>query len=166
VVILGWFLNTFEIVFTQKIQQMDSLSYFSFVIILLKVTFHLELHMFLVRPTFNHDQAFKQSSSHYSGGRLYQLTSRTLCFQFRDIFATRLSPHQFKIAIKGNCETIIVHDIKCTLNLHSNWGVSVCLNVHKILSPTIFWVIFGIKYHIMWYEMFSNENLKLQYCNE
>jgi hypothetical protein len=31
VILLGWFLNTFEIVFTQMIQRMDSLSYFNFV---------------------------------------------------------------------------------------------------------------------------------------
>jgi hypothetical protein len=37
--------------FTHKIQQMDSFSYFNFVFILLKVTFHFELHVFLVWPT-------------------------------------------------------------------------------------------------------------------
>ncbi len=38
--------------FTHKIQQMDSFSYFNFVFILLKVTFHFELHVLLVWPTF------------------------------------------------------------------------------------------------------------------
>jgi hypothetical protein len=36
------------------------------------------------------------------------------------------------------------------------------MGVEKILSHTIFCVVFGIKYHLMWYEMFSNE---FQNCN-
>jgi hypothetical protein len=51
-VLLGRFFNTFGIVFTQKIQQVDPLSYFDFVLTLHKVTFHLELHMLLEWPTF------------------------------------------------------------------------------------------------------------------
>jgi hypothetical protein len=34
---LGWFLNTFKIVFTQKIQRMDSLNFFSFFFHIVKV---------------------------------------------------------------------------------------------------------------------------------
>jgi hypothetical protein len=44
--------NTFNIVFTQKIQQMDSCNYFNFVLILSKVILHLELHVSLARPAF------------------------------------------------------------------------------------------------------------------
>jgi len=50
--LFGMVFEHLRIVFTQKIQQMDSLNYFNFVLILLKVTIHLELHMSLVRPTF------------------------------------------------------------------------------------------------------------------
>jgi hypothetical protein len=69
-VLLGWFLNTFEIVFTQNIQQMDSHNYFNFVIILHKVRFHVELHISLGSPPFNHNQAFKWSSFHYHKGKV------------------------------------------------------------------------------------------------
>jgi hypothetical protein len=48
---------------------------------------------------------------------LYRFTSHVLCFQFCNIFATRLSPHQFEVATKGECEAII-HGIKCTLDFH------------------------------------------------
>jgi hypothetical protein len=49
-VFLEWFFNTFKIVFTQKIQRMDSFIYFNFFsFILLRVTFHLELRMFLMQ---------------------------------------------------------------------------------------------------------------------
>jgi hypothetical protein len=50
---------------------------------------------------------------------LYRLTSYILCLQFRNAFATHFSPHQFKIATKGERETII-HGIQCTLDLHPN----------------------------------------------
>ncbi len=53
------------------------------------------------------------------GKSLYQLTS---CLQFNETFLTHFSPHQFGIAIKGGCETVI-HGIKCTLYLHPNWVV-------------------------------------------
>ncbi len=35
-----------------------------------------------------------------------------------DTLVTHFSLHQFKIAIKNTCE-ILIHDIKCTLELHS-----------------------------------------------
>jgi len=50
------------------------------------------------------------------GETLCRLTSQTLCLHFWDAFATHLSPHQFEVATKGECETII-HGIKCTLDL-------------------------------------------------
>jgi hypothetical protein len=56
------------------------------------------------------------------GETLYQLTSHTLCLQFCDSFAIHFSPHQFKVATKGNCE-IIVHNIKCTLDFHLGWVI-------------------------------------------
>jgi hypothetical protein len=48
----GMVFQHLQIIFTQKIQQVDSFNYFNFVFIFLKVTFHLELHMFLAWPTF------------------------------------------------------------------------------------------------------------------
>jgi len=56
------------------------------------------------------------------GETLYQFINYTLCFQFYDAFATLISPHQFRVAIKGGCETVI-HDIRCTLDLHPDWVV-------------------------------------------
>jgi len=43
----GWFSNTFEIVYTHITLQMDSHNCFTFAIILLKVTFHVKLHISL-----------------------------------------------------------------------------------------------------------------------
>jgi hypothetical protein len=48
-IILGWFLNILKIIFTQKIQQMDSFNCFNFVFKSQKVTFHPNLHMYLER---------------------------------------------------------------------------------------------------------------------
>jgi len=48
---------------------------------------------------------------------LYPFTNHAFCFQFHEAFATHFSPHQFGVASKGGCETVI-HNIKCTLNLH------------------------------------------------
>jgi hypothetical protein len=50
---------------------------------------------------------------------LYWFTKHILCLQFCDAFATHLFSHQFGVASKGGCE-IIIHGIKCTLNLHPN----------------------------------------------
>ncbi len=56
------------------------------------------------------------------GETLYRFTSHILCIQFYEIFATHFSPHQFWVVIKNVCETII-HNIKCTLELHPNWVI-------------------------------------------
>jgi hypothetical protein len=50
VVLLGWFLNTFGIVFTLNILQNNSLNYSNFVFILRLATFHPKLHMSLEWP--------------------------------------------------------------------------------------------------------------------
>jgi hypothetical protein len=50
-VILGWFLKNFEIIFSQKIMWVDFRNCFNFLFILDKVTFHIELHMSLEQPT-------------------------------------------------------------------------------------------------------------------
>jgi hypothetical protein len=74
-------------------------------------------------PLLNHDQAFRWSSSHFVVGEtLYRLKSRVLCLQFHEAFTTHFSPHQFGVTIKGGCE-IIIHGIKCTLDLHPIWVV-------------------------------------------
>jgi hypothetical protein len=52
----------------------------------------------------------------------YQLTSHVLCLQFYDTFATHLSLYQFKVTTKCDCE-MVIHGIKCTLDLHPNWVV-------------------------------------------
>jgi hypothetical protein len=53
---------------------------------------------------------------------LYQLTSCTLCFQFREAFATHFSPHQFGVVTKDDCEAIM-HDIRYSLNFHLDWVI-------------------------------------------
>jgi hypothetical protein len=70
----------------------------------------------------NHDQTFRWSSSFYNGGNIVSITSRFLCFKFHDAFTTHFSSHQFKVTMKGGCETVI-HGIRCTLDLHLNWVV-------------------------------------------
>ncbi len=52
VVLLGWFLNTFRIVFIVKIQLMDSFNCSNFVFILHRATIHPKLHVSLEWPTF------------------------------------------------------------------------------------------------------------------
>ncbi len=51
---------------------------------------------------------------------MYQLISYALCFQFFETFATHFSPCQFGVVTKCGCE-IIIHSIRCTLDLHPNW---------------------------------------------
>jgi hypothetical protein len=51
------------------------------------------------------------------GQAMYQLISRTLCFQLCDTFVTNFSPHQFGITTKGDYEKI-VHGIKYILNFY------------------------------------------------
>ncbi len=100
---------------------MDSLSFFGFVFILHKSHSTLNCMCFWSGPLFNHDQAFR-SLSHCSGGNKYEVTSHVLCFQFYDTFATHFSPHQFRVVTKGSYE-VVIHDIRCTLDLHPNWVV-------------------------------------------
>jgi hypothetical protein len=56
------------------------------------------------------------------GETLYRLTSRILLLQFCGALATHFSPHQFIIATEGECE-VVIHGIKCILDLHLNWVV-------------------------------------------
>jgi hypothetical protein len=58
---------------------------------------------FLRSLALNHDQAFRWNLSHCNGESLYQVTSCILCLQFRKVFTTHFSPHQFKVATKGGC---------------------------------------------------------------
>jgi hypothetical protein len=74
------------------------------------------------------------------GKTLYRLTSRVSCFQFCNAFATHFSPHQFEVVIKGGCETI-VHNIRCTLDLHTDWVV-LKLNVANAFNLVLRGVIF------------------------
>jgi hypothetical protein len=53
---------------------------------------------------------------------LYRFTSHIWCLQFHNTFATNFSPHQFGVATKDSYE-VVIHDIKCTLNLHSNYVI-------------------------------------------
>ncbi len=53
---------------------------------------------------------------------LYWFTNHALCFQFYDAFATHFFLHQFGVVMKDICE-VIIHDIKCTLNLHLDWVI-------------------------------------------
>jgi hypothetical protein len=53
------------------------------------------------------------------GETLYQFTSHILCLHFHDTFTTHLSTHQFDVATKGGRE-VVIHGIKCTLDLHLN----------------------------------------------
>ncbi len=120
--LLGWFLNTFEIVFTEKIQWMNSLNCFNFVLISQKVTFHLELHVLGMAHLLAMTWASSGVCPIIMGETLYHLTSYILCFHIRDTFATHFSLHQFGVATKGDCE-VVIHDIRCTMPLHLDWVV-------------------------------------------
>jgi hypothetical protein len=41
------------------------------------------------------------------GEAFYQLVSKVLCLQFHDAFIFHLSPYEFRVMIKGGCETMI-----------------------------------------------------------
>jgi hypothetical protein len=68
--LFGNFLNTFEIVFTQKIPQVDSHKIFNF------VSYHINSHSTLNctypwgSSPFSHNQAFRWNSSHYHKGNV------------------------------------------------------------------------------------------------
>jgi hypothetical protein len=69
----------------------------------------------------SHDQALRWNSSHHHRGNI-ALIHKLHCLQFCGNFTTHFSSHQFGIATRGGCETII-HGIKWTLNLHHKWVV-------------------------------------------
>jgi hypothetical protein len=73
-------------------------------------------------PFFNHDQVFKWNLPHYASGNIILIHKSHFMFQLCDAFVTHFSLHHFKVVIKGGCE-VVVHDIKCTLNLHTDWVV-------------------------------------------
>jgi hypothetical protein len=72
-VLLGWFLHTFGIVFTLKILQMDFHNCFNFIFIWHKVTFHVELPCLWSSPLLSHDEAFKWNSSHCHGENIISI---------------------------------------------------------------------------------------------
>jgi hypothetical protein len=74
------------------------------------------------------------------GKTLYWLTSHALCLQFYDAFLRHLSPHQFKVATKGDCE-VVVHGIKCTLYLYLDW-VIFQLDLANTFNSMLKWVMF------------------------
>jgi hypothetical protein len=71
---------------------------------------------------------------------LYRFTSHALCLQFRNAFATHFFPHEFGIATKGGCETVI-HGIQSNLDFHFNWVVFQ-LNVTNAFNLVLRGVIF------------------------
>jgi hypothetical protein len=103
-----------ETVFTLKIQQVDSLSMFSYCIRSLSTpnscVFGAACLLAMTKPS---DGICPIAV----GETLYQFTIYALCFQFHEAFATHFSSHQFRVSIKGGYETII-HGIRCTLDLH------------------------------------------------
>jgi hypothetical protein len=87
---------------------MDSFNYFNFVLILLKVTSHLEYaRVFGMAHFLTMTKPLSKIRLIIVGEALYQLASCALCIQFHNTFATHLSPHQFKITTKGSCEVVI-----------------------------------------------------------
>jgi hypothetical protein len=49
----------------------------------------------------------------------YWLVSKDLCLQFHDVFAFHLSPYQFGVVVKSDCE-VMVYGIWATMDAHSN----------------------------------------------
>ncbi len=111
VIFLGWFLNTFGIVFTLKIQRVDSLTCSNFVFILHRAKFlWLARLLAMTKPSGGVRPIAVEET-------LYWLTSYVLCFQFHETFVTHFSPHQFGVATKGGYE-VVIHSIRCILDLH------------------------------------------------
>jgi len=52
----------------------------------------------------------------------YRLIARTLFILFRDTFAKHFTPHQFGVATRGRCETM-VHSVQVMIDLHPYWVV-------------------------------------------
>jgi hypothetical protein len=92
---------------------------FNFVPILHKVTFRVKLHVLGEARLLTLTKPLCGFCPIVIGELLHQFTSYSLRLEFYNTFVTHFSPHQFEIANKGECETVI-HDIKCTLNLHAN----------------------------------------------
>jgi hypothetical protein len=87
---------------------LDSFNYFNFVLILLKVTSHLEYAcVFGTAHFLTMIKPLGKICPIIVGETLYQLTSCALCIQFHNTFVTHLSPHQFKVATKGGCEVVV-----------------------------------------------------------
>lgn len=93
IIILGWFLNFFEIILSQKIMWVDFSNCFNFLFILHKVKFHIECTCPWSNPLFSHDQTLRSNLSHCLGGNVVSIHKLGLCFQFCDDFATHFSSH-------------------------------------------------------------------------
>jgi len=105
VVLLGWFLNTFGIIFTLKIQWVDSFNYSNFFFILHRPHPPQIAHVLGVASLLTMTKP--------SGG-IHPIVVGEICLQFCEVFATHFSPHQFGVATKGGYEAII-HSITYTL---------------------------------------------------
>ncbi len=129
---MGWFVNTFETIFSQKILWMDFHNCFNFALILHKVTFHIKLRMSLGSPPFSHDQAFRWSLSLNCHGGNIVLTHKL----------------GFMLSIlRCLCNTFIP-----TQNWSSNqrwmWSNNPWYEVHLELSPQLGWSLIGCGKHL------------------
>jgi hypothetical protein len=67
-----------------------------------------------------HDKAYRWSSFHCSARNIIFTHKPSFMLSIPQQFCNTFLPHQFGAAIKGNYE-IVIHNIKCTLDLHPNW---------------------------------------------
>jgi hypothetical protein len=95
---------------------------------------------FLNDLPFSHDKAFRWSLSHYSGGIIILIHKLRFMSSILLDFCNTFFPHQFGVATKGGCESII-HDIKCIVDLHPDWLVfqlDVANAFNSVLRKVIF----------------------------
>jgi hypothetical protein len=121
-VLLGWFLNTFRIFHLE-----NSASGFPQ---LFQLCFHIaQGHIppqiacvFGVACLLAMNKHLGEVRPITMGEALYWFISRVLCFQFHETCVLHFSPHKFGVTTKGGYE-IVIHYIRCTLELHLNWVV-------------------------------------------
>jgi hypothetical protein len=107
VVLLGWFLNTFKVIFTQKILRVDSHNCFNFVFILIRSHSMLNCSCPWGGSPFNHDQALMWSLLHYHGGNVVSRQKPLFRPSISWCLWNTFVLHQFGVVTEGGCETLI-----------------------------------------------------------
>ncbi len=144
----GWFLNTFKITFTQKILRMDSHNCLIFLSYCTRSHSTLNCTYLWGSPCFNHDQAFKWSSSHYHKGSCHN-SSLGLATKAKGLQGCKPRENPGVIShTPGNvrkCEGVNLHTPKATPTL----GDGVSMDFQNFREQ-----FQGSKLHFLWRSLF------------